>query len=154
MSKYIVTQDVVNCIGCRACEVHCKDKNTCGPGIFYCRMIEESSIAGKVPIINFTYHSCFHCEQPQCVDVCPTGAMQRRDQDGIVFVEVEECIGCEACIAACPWSVPQMNSETGKVGKCDLCMDRIDEGLEPACVTKCTTGCLTFTSQVATSERS
>lgn len=152
MSRYIVTQDVANCIGCRACEVHCKDKNSSGPGIFYCRISEEISIAGKVPTINFTYHSCFHCEQPLCVDACPTGAMQRRDQDGIVFVEAEDCIGCEACIAACPWTVPQLNSETGKVGKCDLCKDRIDEGLEPACVTKCTTGCLTFTTQTAAEE--
>ena len=152
MSKYIVTQDVADCIGCRACEVHCKDKNHSGPGAFYCRMIEVSASDSPLPKIDFVYLSCFHCEQPWCVDVCPTGAMRRRAQDGIVFVEDSACVGCKACITACPWAVPQWNSETGKVGKCDLCMDRIDAGLEPACVTKCTTGCLSFTTPAAASE--
>ena len=152
MSKYIVTQDVADCIGCRACEVHCKDKNHSGPGAFYCRMIEVSASESPLPKIDFVYLSCFHCEQPWCVDVCPTGAMRRRAQDGIVFVEDSACVGCKACITACPWTVPQWNPETGKVGKCDLCMDRIDAGLEPACVTKCTTGCLRFTTPAAASE--
>jgi Fe-S-cluster-containing dehydrogenase component len=105
-----------------------------------------------VPSIDFVYLSCFHCEKPWCVDACPTGAMRRREQDGIVFVEPSLCVGCKACITACPWSVPQWNPEIGKVGKCDLCMDRIDEGLEPACVTKCTTGCLSFTTPARASE--
>ncbi len=152
MSKYIVTQNVADCIGCRACEVHCKDKNNSGTKAFYCRMIEVSSTAAPLPKIDFVYLSCFHCERPWCVDVCPTGAMQRREQDGIVFVEEGACVGCKACITACPWSVPQWNPETGKVGKCDLCKDRIDEGLEPACVTKCTTGCLTFTTPAEASQ--
>lgn len=152
MSKYIVTQDVADCIGCRACEVHCKDKNNSGPGAFYCRMIEVTSTGDKVPSIDFVYLSCFHCEKPWCVDACPTGAMRRREQDGIVFVEPSLCVGCKACITACPWSVPQWNPEIGKVGKCDLCKDRIDEGLEPACVTKCTTGCLQFTTPAQASE--
>lgn len=152
MSTYIVTQDVADCIGCRACEVHCKEKNNSGPGVFYCRVIEVNSTGGRVPAINFTYLSCFHCEQPLCVEACPTGAMQRRDQDGIVFVEVDDCIGCEACVAACPWSVPQLNAETGKVGKCDLCKDRIDAGLEPACVIKCTTGCLHLSTPIEATE--
>ena len=152
MSKYMVTQDVADCIGCRACEVHCKDKNNSGPGAFYCRMIEVSAAGAPLPKIDFVYLSCFHCEQPWCVDVCPTGAMRRRPQDGIVYVEDSACVGCKACITACPWTVPQWNPATGKVGKCDLCKDRIDQGLEPACVTKCTTGCLTFTTPAAASE--
>ena len=146
MSKYIVTQDVADCIGCRACEVHCKDKNHSGPGAFYCRMLEVTSTQAPLPRIDFVYLSCFHCEKPWCVDACPTGAMRRRPQDGIVFVEAKSCVGCKACITACPWTVPQWNPETGRVEKCDLCMDRIDAGLEPACVSKCTTGCLTFTT--------
>lgn len=153
MSKYIITQNVADCIGCRACEVHCKEKNNPGTGAFFCRILEVASPAtGSVPGIDFIYLSCFHCEKPWCVDACPTGAMRRRDQDGIVYVFEKDCVGCKACITACPWSVPQWNPETGKVGKCDLCMDRVDQGLEPACVSKCTTGCLSFTTPADASQ--
>lgn len=154
MSKYIVTQDVEQCIGCRACEVHCKSKNKSGEGSFFCKMIEVGpKMENNLPVLEFVYMSCFHCEKPWCVEACPTGAMQRRDQDGIVFVEEELCIGCEACVTACPWGVPQYDDSSGKVGKCNLCMDRIDEGLEPACVTKCTVGCLKFGSPEQASEK-
>ncbi len=145
MSKYYVTQDVEQCIGCKACEIHCKTKNDSGKGAFYCKMIEVGpKVRNNIPVIDFVYMACFHCEKPWCVDACPTGAMQKREKDGIVFVEESLCVGCKACMTACPWGVPQWDVNTGKVGKCDLCKDRIDEGLEPACVTKCTTNCLTF----------
>jgi Fe-S-cluster-containing dehydrogenase component len=108
-------------------------------------MIEVGpKVRNNIPVIDFVYMACFHCEKPWCVDACPTGAMQKREKDGIVFVEESLCVGCKACMTACPWGVPQWDVNTGKVGKCDLCKDRIDEGLEPACVTKCTTNCLTF----------
>ena len=75
---------------------------------------------------------------------CPTGAMQKREKDGIVFVEHSRCIGCKSCIAACPWGTPQWDQVTRKVVKCDYCKDQVDIGLKPACVTKCVTGCLSF----------
>jgi len=145
MSKYHVEQDITLCIGCLACEAACKDKNNVPAGSFYCRMIPVGPrMIRNIPVVNHVYMACFHCEKPWCVDACPTGAMQKRDKDGIVFVDADRCIGCKACIKACAWGVPQWNAETGKVGKCDLCMDRIDRGLKPACVTKCTTGSLKF----------
>jgi Fe-S-cluster-containing dehydrogenase component len=70
--------------------------------------------------------------------------MQKRPKDGIVFVDAALCVGCKACITACPWGTPQWNPETGKAVKCDYCMDRVDAGLEPACVAKCITKCLHF----------
>ena len=147
MSKYIITQNVADCIGCRACEVHCKEKNNPGTGAFFCRILEVASPAtGSVPGIDFIYLSCFHCEKAWCVDACPTGAMRRRDQDGIVHVFEKDCVGCKACITACPWSVPQWNAQTGKVDKSDLCRDRIDQGLKPACVTTCAMSCLQFST--------
>jgi Fe-S-cluster-containing dehydrogenase component len=69
--------------------------------------------------------------------------MQKRD-DGIVFVDESLCVGCKSCMLACPWGAPQWNPETRKVVKCDYCMDRLDQGLLPACVNNCTTGCLHF----------
>jgi Fe-S-cluster-containing dehydrogenase component len=68
--------------------------------------------------------------------------MQQRSSDGIVFVDQSLCIGCKACITACPWGAPQWDKEHGKVMKCDFCKDRVDLGLEPACVTGCTTAAL------------
>ncbi len=152
MSNYLIIQDVPSCIGCRACEIHCKEKNHPGTGAFFCRIIEVIKQIGLRPKISYVYMSCFHCAKPWCVDACPTGAMRRRESDGIVYVDQKSCVGCKACITACPWTVPQWNPETGKVGKCDMCMDRIDQGLEPACVTKCTTNCLTFTTPSAASQ--
>jgi Fe-S-cluster-containing dehydrogenase component len=70
--------------------------------------------------------------------------MRQRPRDGIVYIDQSLCVGCKSCITACPWGSPQWNPETGKVVKCDYCMDRIDEGLKPACVTKCVTHCLEF----------
>jgi Fe-S-cluster-containing dehydrogenase component len=70
--------------------------------------------------------------------------MQKRSVDGIVFIDKDLCVGCKTCVSACPWGAPQWNSETGKVEKCDYCKDRVDQGLNPACVTTCTTGCLKF----------
>lgn len=153
MSKYYVTQDVKRCIGCKACEIHCKDKNKVSGSTFYCKMIQVGTRAvNAIPITDFVYMACFHCEQPWCVTACPTGAMQRRAKDGIVFVNKDLCVGCKSCMTACPWGVPQWDAETGKVGKCDLCKDRIDQGKKPACVTKCTTGCLDFVAPETASE--
>ncbi len=145
MSKYYVSQNIKRCIGCKACEVHCKDKNSVTENAFYCKMMEvDPRPTSDVPTTDFVYMACFHCEKPSCVSACPTGAMQRRKKDGIVFVDAGLCVGCKSCMTACAWGVPQWNTKTGKVGKCDLCKDRIDQGLKPACVTKCTTGCLSF----------
>ncbi|MGI6657699.1 MAG: 4Fe-4S dicluster domain-containing protein [Desulfobulbus sp.] len=148
MSDYIVTQSVTDCIGCRACEAHCrlehgKDEEA---GLSYCQIIEVERKRGSMTQVNYVYLHCFHCTKPACVEVCPTGAMRRRVKDGIVYVEEKLCVGCKSCITACSWAVPRWNTETGKVEKCDLCRARIDQGLEPACVTKCTTNCLTFST--------
>jgi Fe-S-cluster-containing dehydrogenase component len=101
-------------------------------------------MVADLPKQAFVFMPCFHCEEPWCVAVCPTGAMQKRPKDGIVFVEPSLCVGCKSCITACPWGAPQWQPKLGKVIKCDYCMDRVDQGLKPACVTKCVTHCLQF----------
>lgn len=143
MSQYYLFQDTRKCIGCHACEVQCKVNKKLPIGPKPCHIVTVGpKFIGGVPRASYIFMPCFHCNNPWCVAACPTGAMQKRDKDGIVFVESDACVGCKACIRACPWGAPQWNPETGKVVKCDLCMDRIDHGLDPACVTTCTTHCL------------
>ena len=153
MSKYYIHQDQFRCIGCYACEVHCKTKNNLPVGPRLTRIIPVGpKLVGNIPRMQFIFMPCYHCEKPWCVAVCPTGAMQKRLKDGIVFVESNLCIGCKSCITACPWGVPQWNRETGKVVKCDYCKDRVDRGLMPACVTKCTAHALKWLSPAEASQ--
>lgn len=147
MSQYYIYQDQNRCIGCRACEIHCKTEHDVPVGASYCKIIPVGpSSTGPIPRIQFVFMPCFHCEEPWCVNACPTGAMAKREKDGIVSVDPTTCIGCKACITACPWGAVQWNADTGKVFKCDYCKDRIDQGLEPACVTGCTTAALKWAS--------
>lgn len=145
MSKYYIFHDTKNCIGCFSCESHCKTKNALPVGPRFCQIISVGpKLVNNLPRMAYTFMPCFHCEEPWCVAACPTGAVQKRQKDGIVFVEESLCVGCKSCITACPWGAPQWNPETRKSVKCDYCKDRIDQGLEPACVAKCVTQCLHF----------
>ena len=145
MSQYVLSQDIDRCIGCYSCEIHCKANKDLPEGPRLCRIYQVGPRwSNGVPRMAFAFMTCYHCETPWCVAVCPSGAMQKRPQDGIVFVDEALCIGCKLCLYACPWGIPQWNPSTAKAVKCDMCKDRIDQGLEPACVSKCVTGCLYF----------
>ncbi|MDH4204518.1 MAG: 4Fe-4S ferredoxin, partial [Desulfobacteraceae bacterium] len=99
MSSYYLYQDQKRCIGCCACEVHCKTKNDIPVGPAFCMIIPVGpKLSGGIPRINFIFMPCFHCEIPWCVSACPTGAMQKRAKDGIVFVDSSLCVGCKTCI--------------------------------------------------------
>jgi Fe-S-cluster-containing dehydrogenase component len=92
--------------------------------------------------VNFP-RSCLHCDEPQCVTVCPTGASYKRAEDGIVLVNIDICIGCKLCSWACPYGAREFDDDAGVMKKCTLCIDRIyNETLpeaerEPACVATC-----------------
>lgn len=145
MSDYYIFQDQKKCIGCQACMVACKSRQELPTGPFPCMLVAvgPKQVRNRFRIA-FTFMPCFHCEKPWCVAACPTGAMGRQEEDGIVEVSNDLCVGCKACMSACPWSAPQWNPETRKVAKCDLCRDRIADNEKPACVTVCPTGCLHF----------
>jgi len=145
MSKYFLLQDSERCIGCQACEVHCKTNKGLGVGPALCQNMSVGPVeVGGVPRVRFVFMPCFHCEEPWCLNVCPSGAIKKRDSDGIVYIEPALCIGCKSCITACPWGACQWDPSTNKAVKCDYCKDRLDQGLKPACVTKCLTQCLQF----------
>jgi anaerobic dimethyl sulfoxide reductase subunit B (iron-sulfur subunit) len=127
----------VDCIGCRACEIACKDKNglPAGPRFRRVQYVE----GGTYPDV-FAYKvnvSCNHCEKPACLPACPTGAIYKRAKDGIVDIDSTLCIGCRRCEATCPYGAPQYDPEDGIVKKCNMCVDEIDAGRKPYCVMGC-----------------
>ena len=145
MSNYMIKLNQRRCISCHACEVHCKAKNRVPSGAKLGKLIEIGPLDGDgKPVMLNLYMPCFHCEKPWCVAACPTGAMTRREADGIVYVRQELCVGCKVCIMVCPWKVPQWNPATGRAIKCDLCRDLVDQGEVPACVAGCTAHALEF----------
>ncbi|MFT8315526.1 MAG: DMSO/selenate family reductase complex B subunit [Clostridium sp.] len=140
------------CVGCSTCQVACKDKNNLSVGQNFRKVYEISGgnfiQRGKAIIPNIYAFwitvSCNHCFNPTCVKSCPTGALRKREEDGIVYIEKEKCIGCKSCIKACPYEAPQYNPEEKKVNKCDFCMDLLEQGKDPTCVSSCPMRALSF----------
>ncbi len=142
MKKYMIHLNTRRCLACHGCEVHCKVNKNLPVGPFLCEIsCTPLKKVGGIPKLEFTFTTCRHCDDPLCAVVCPTEAMVQR-HDGIVYIDTEKCIGCMACQKACPWEIPVKNPDNNKAVKCDFCMDRLDKGLKPACVTKCTTHAL------------
>ncbi len=154
--------DLDTCVGCHACAVACKQWNEGGAfgplpdadpygreplGVWFNRVhtYEVERGAGKAPMAVHFPRSCLHCETPDCVTVCPTGASYKRAEDGIVLVDADKCIGCKLCSWACPYGAREYGEARGVMQKCTLCVDRIynqslDEGdRQPACVQACPT---------------
>jgi len=134
--------DQTRCTGCQTCAVVCKDWNNVEAGPARWRRV-HSIEKGAYPDIfaAFLSSACWHCAAPSCVSVCPTGAIEKRPQDGIVVVEREKCQGkdnCELCLQACPYGAPQFGTEDcALMQKCDFCLDRVIKGKKPACVDGC-----------------
>mgnify|MGYP003605627818 CR=1 FL=1 len=127
----------MDCIGCRACEIACKDKNGLPPGPRFRRVMYVEG--GTYPDV-FAYKvnmSCNHCAEPACLPTCPTGAIWKREKDGVVDIDSSLCIGCRKCEAACPYGAPQWDPEAHIVKKCNMCVDELDAGRKPYCVMGC-----------------
>lgn len=127
----------VDCIGCRACEIACKDKNGLPPGPRFRRVLYVEG--GTFPDV-YAYKvnmSCNHCAEPACLPTCPTGAIFKRKKDGIVDIDSTLCIGCRRCEAACPYGAPQYDPEENIIKKCNMCVDEVDAGRKPYCVMAC-----------------
>jgi len=133
--------DQERCIGCEACSVACRLENSAD--MFWIRVetqggLEKDTPGGVFPnlTLNFLPKLCNHCLNPPCVDVCPVDALQKRD-DGPVLLDQGTCTLCKACASACPYEVIYFNEKKDLVEKCNLCVHRIDKGLEPFCVICC-----------------
>jgi anaerobic dimethyl sulfoxide reductase subunit B (iron-sulfur subunit) len=135
--------NVDRCVQCHACEVACKAWNGLAPGIAWRRVADFW--AGDFPkVSNQTVSfSCMHCGKPACVEVCPSNALSKRAEDGIVVVDQSKCIACGSCSEACPFDVPQYGV-SGTMQKCDLCLERIEKQRQPVCVATCPGEALKF----------
>jgi molybdopterin-containing oxidoreductase family iron-sulfur binding subunit len=151
--------DLKRCIGCYACQLSCKAENGTPPGVLFARVLKKEE--GQYPSVRqlFLPVLCNHCEDAPCVDACPTGASFKWE-DGIVDIDADKCVGCRACMMACPYSNRYYNDgpqqyyekgvtayerarvslhQTDVVMKCNFCRDRVRSGKQPACVANCPT---------------
>lgn len=126
------------CIGCHACSTACKSENEVPLGVYrtWVKYVEK----GEYPHSKryFQVSRCNHCANPPCVRICPVTAMYQR-HDGIVEFDPDVCIGCKACMQACPYDAIYLDPETHTAAKCHFCSHRTDLGLQPACVVVCPT---------------
>lgn len=153
--------DATKCIGCRGCQVACKQWNrneaeatTFSPTLtnpprlsaktytnvaFY-----ENEVNGNL-VWSFARNACFHCRKPTCVSVCPVEALVKT-KEGPVIYRADRCMGCRYCMLACPFDVPkyEWSSLSPKVQKCTFCHERIVAGKLPACAATCPTGAIRF----------
>lgn len=163
MTRYGMAIDTKRCFGCQTCSVACKMANNLPKGVIYNHVCTQGSdiadgAVGTYPDLSISYQpvACQHCENPLCLAACPTGATQKRE-DGIVWVDEELCIGCKACISACPYEgvrtfidgepsfyldmqVGELDAPAHKDGiveKCTFCHNLIDRGEVPACMQLC-----------------
>ena len=147
MSKGIL-YDSTLCIGCKACEQACAERNK----LPYDDKIaaEQVQSAHKFTVVmskddKFMRRLCMHCEDPTCASVCPVAAL-RKTKEGPVIYEESRCMGCRYCMAACPFGVPKYEwaKALPAVRKCDMCADRVKAGKMTACAEACPTGATTF----------
>ena len=152
--------DISRCIGCKGCEVACKEWNDLpaeptrnfgsyqshkdlSPHTWLLMRFNEQEIDGKLNWL-ITKDACLHCADPGCLNACPAPGAVVQYTNGIVDFNQENCIGCQYCVAGCPFDVPRFSPDTRKVYKCNLCVDRVESGLEPACVKTCPTGAISY----------
>lgn len=158
--EYAKLVDISRCIGCKGCEVACKEWNELGveptanfgsyqshrdlsPNTWLLMRFTESEVDGQLNWL-IKKDACLHCEEPGCLLACPApGAIVQYD-NGIVDFNQANCIGCQLCVSGCPFDIPRFNADTRKVYKCNMCIDRVEAGLEPACAKTCPTNAISW----------
>lgn len=138
-STYAMVIDLNKCVGCRACELACNQRNELPDEVSYIHVYArgEGSERYFMPV------QCQHCEKAPCDPVCPSGATYHHET-GVVLVNDKTCVGCRYCALACPYDARRFNKETGIMEKCWLCLDWVLAGVAPACAQACVLGARTF----------
>ena len=141
--RYAIATDLNRCVGCLACMVACKEVNEVPLGSYWNKVLRigpnpKPGGNGDYPDVEmyFLPVGCQHCDDPECVKVCPTEASHKL-ADGTVQVDKSKCIGCQFCAMACPYNVRYLNVDEGVVEKCTLCEQKIAQGELPQCVAQC-----------------
>ena len=170
MTRWAMSVDLRRCIGCQTCTAACKHANATPPGVQWRRVLDMEF--GTYPDVQraFVPVGCQHCDEPPCLEVCPTTATRKR-ADGIVTIDYDRCIGCAYCAVACPYQArykterasfaygtptetEALRHDEGRLAvatKCTFCVDRIDAGLaaglvpgrDPAATPACVNACIT-----------
>lgn len=155
--------DISRCIGCKGCEVACKEWNELKveptenfgsyqshrdltPETWLLMRFNEVEIDNELRWL-ITKNACHHCEEPGCLYACPSPGAIVQYTNGIVDFNQENCIGCQYCVSGCPFDIPRFDTLTKKVYKCNMCVDRVGAGLEPACVKTCPTNAISWGSK-------
>lgn len=148
------------CIGCRGCQVACKEWNqlsatkTTNRGTIENPPDLSSNLYNKIRYIEmpsgtdmmrwlFVSQRCMHCDDAGCMKICPAPGALYKTKEGAVAFNKDKCIGCKLCASACPFNIPRFDAKD-KISKCHLCSDRIAEGLSPACAKTCPTGAIQY----------
>ena len=136
--------DLERCIGCKSCEVACKQEHGLGPGEYRNRVLWLGDPENAA--LDFLTVACQHCERPACLRACPVNpkAITKDAQTGVVAVNENQCTGCGECIVACPYGAMGYDARDHHAVKCDLCADRRDAGLTTACASVCPGHAITF----------
>lgn len=133
-----------NCIGCHACESACSEKNDLKPHLSFRSVgYVEGGTYPNYQRMNISM-ACNHCDDPVCLKGCPTRAYTKHAEYGAVIQDPDICFGCGYCTWVCPYNAPQLDTTAGQVEKCNMCVDRLEVGLKPACVSACVGNALDF----------
>ena len=145
MKQFTFVVDVDRCIGCKGCQVACKMENcmALGEGRNKVCTIGPNGVYPDLELY-FLPTMCQQCENPSCVQACPTGACYKREEDGVILVDQDRCVGCGSCRRACPYQMIRSSRELRTADKCTLCAQLRAVGDTPACVRNCSGGALHY----------
>jgi Fe-S-cluster-containing dehydrogenase component len=138
--KHGFSFDTDLCVNCKACSMACFLENDFQVGTRSVYSYNPDIFSG-LSVLNLSL-ACNHCDEPACLTGCPAQAYTRDKETGVIIHDPEKCIGCSFCTWRCPFDAPKMNVIKGHIEKCNFCLNRLNEGIDPACVTACPTGAL------------
>lgn len=145
MKKGKIIIEFEKCFACRSCEIECAFSHSKKNNFLEFIVNPDRNPSVKIKKIGkyITPLRCLHCDFPSCVIICPTKAL-KKDENGIIVIDEEKCIGCGMCEIVCPYGIPEIDRDKKIHTKCDLCIERLKEGNLPACVESCPNNALKF----------